>query len=61
MNRSTSALVTTACVGVAMGTAAYMMSGNHAARGRARRIRKTTGKAIRQVGEIIGSVSAMMR
>lgn len=62
MNKTTSAIVTTACVGMAMGAAAYMMNGNsRAMKARTRRIKKSTGRALRQAGEFIGSVSHMMR
>ena len=53
MNRSKSAIVTTACLGMAVGTAAYVMSGR---RSRARRMKRATERAIRQAGEIISHI-----
>ena len=62
MNKIASKIITTACVGAAVGTAAYMMSsGNHAMHSKARKIKKSTGRALRQVGDLIESVSYMMR
>lgn len=60
MNRRT-AMMTTACVGLAATTAAYMLSDNKSARKRSRAIKKTTGKAIRQVGDFIDNISYMMK
>lgn len=61
MNRKTSAVVTTACVGMAMGAAAYMMSGNTGNGRRAKQLKRSTGKALRQVGSFIENVSYMIR
>lgn len=61
MNRKATAVITTACVSMAVGTAAYMMSGNKASKARAKKIKKSTGKAIRQVGDFIDNVSYMMK
>jgi hypothetical protein len=63
MKRSTSAAITTACVGLAVGGAAYMLSGNNgkAAALRAKRLKRTTGRALRQVGDFLGGVSDAMR
>ena len=61
MNRATSAAVTTACVGMAVGAAAYMMAGNKSVRNRSKKLRRSTGKALRQVGDFIGNVSYMMK
>jgi hypothetical protein len=62
MNKTTSAIVTTACLGVAAGAAAYMMNGDsRAMRNRTRRLKRTTGRALRQVGEFIGNVSYMIK
>ncbi len=59
MNRNkTTAVLTTCCVGVAAGAAAYMMAGN---RKKVSRLKKNTGKALRQVGGFIDNVSYMMR
>jgi len=46
---------------MAVGAAAYMASGNKAMRGKAKQLRRNTGKALRQVGDFIGSVSYMIK
>jgi hypothetical protein len=62
MTRKTSAAITTACIGMAVGTAAYMASGGgRSAKERTRQIKRTTGKALRQVGDFIDNLSYMMR
>lgn len=63
MNKKTSTAITTACVGMAVGTAAYMMAGNKGKSGknRARQMKKNTGRALRQVSSFIDNVSYMMR
>lgn len=62
MSRRASAAITTACVGMAVGAAAYMMSSNNkSAKTRARKIKKSAGAAIRQVGDFIDNVSYMMK
>jgi hypothetical protein len=63
MRRSTSAAITTACVGLAVGGAAYMLAGNNtkAAATRAKKLKRTTGRALRQVGDFLGGVSDVMR
>jgi hypothetical protein len=62
MNRTTSTIVTTACLGVAAGAAYYMMnSDSRAMKSRTRKIKRSTGRALRQVGEFIGNVSYMIR
>ena len=61
MNRKASAVITTACVGMAMGTAAYMMAGDKTMRARSKKIKKSTGKALRQVGDFIENVSYMVK
>lgn len=53
--------VTTACIGMAVG-AAYMMSGNSKKfKSKTKRLRKNTGKALRQAGDFINSVSYMVK
>lgn len=59
MNRTTSTAITTACVSAAVGAAAYMMTGNRKAK--TKKLRKSTGKALRQVGDLIDNVSYMMK
>lgn len=61
MNKRTSTAITTACVGMAVGTAAYMMSGNKKVKSKSKQFRKSTGKALRQVGDFIDNVSYMMK
>lgn len=61
MNRKASAAITTACVGMAMGTAAYMMANNKGSSARAKKLKKSTGRALRQVGDFIDNVSYMMK
>ena len=61
--KMTSTAVTSACIGVAVGTAAYMLSGGGSKRMRnkTRRLRKNTGRALRQAGDFLGSMGAMVR
>lgn len=64
MTKKSTAAITTACVGLAATTAAYMMSGgsqSRAVKARTKKIKRTTGKALRQVGDFIDNVSVMMR
>lgn len=61
MSRRATAAITTACVSMAVGTAAYMMTSNKAMKSRGKKIKKTTGKALRQMGDFIENVSYMMR
>lgn len=62
MNKSTTAIITSAAVGMAVGTAAYMMAGDsRAVKSRTRKMKRTTGRALRQVGEFIGNVSYMIK
>ena len=60
MNRK-SAAITTACLGMAVG-AAYMASGNSRKfKSSTKRLRKNTGRALRQAGDFINSVSHMVK
>lgn len=61
MTKKTTAAITTACVGMAAATAAYMMTDNRTMKKRTKNLRKNTGKALRQVGDFIGNVSYMMK
>ena len=61
MNNRTTATITTACIGMAAATAAYMMTGNKSTNERVKKLKKNTGKALRQVGDFIDNVSYMMR
>ena len=55
--------VTSACIGMAVGAAAYMLSGNSSRKlkSKTRKLRKNTGKALRQAGDFISSVSYMVK
>lgn len=59
MSKRTSAIITTACVGMAAGAAAYMISGSNSSK--AKKLKKSTGRALRQVGDFIDNVSYMMK
>ena len=62
MTRKTTAAITTAAVGVAMGAAAFMLtSSGKSSQKRVRKMKKTAGAAIRQVGDFIDNVSYMMK
>ena len=61
MTKKTTAAITTACVSMAVGATAYMMTNNKTAKSRTKQMRKTTGKAIRQVGDFIDNVSYMIK
>lgn len=61
MHRSKGA-ITTACIGMALGTAAYMLSGSSRNfKSRTRRLRKNTGKALRGAGDFVSNVGDMVR
>ena len=58
-SKATGAAITGVCVAMAAGTAAYMMAG----RGKkmnTKRLKKTAGKAIRAVGDVVDNFSAYM-
>jgi len=59
--RRTNAAITTACIGMAVGAAAYMASSGKAGKARTKKIKKSTGKALRQVGEFIDNISYMVK
>lgn len=59
MNKSTGAAITGVCVAMAAGTAAYMMAGK-SKKMNSRRMKKTAGKAIRAVGDVVDHFSAYM-
>lgn len=64
MNKRTSAAITGACLGIAAGSAAYMMRGTGKSTDMKRRkklLKRGTGKALRQVSNFIDSVSYMMK
>ena len=60
--RKSSAVKSAAFVGMAVGAAAYMLSGgsNKKLKSKTRRLRKNTGKALRQAGDFINNVSNMV-
>ena len=63
MSRRTTMVTSAAFVGMAVGAAAYMISGGSAGKklkNRTKRLRKNTGKALRQAGDFINSVSHMV-
>ena len=63
MNRRGSVVTSAAVVGVAVGAAAYMLSGGSSGKklkNKTKRLRKNTGKALRQAGDFINNVSNMM-
>ncbi|MCL2579967.1 MAG: hypothetical protein FWE32_08035 [Oscillospiraceae bacterium] len=62
MNRKSSA-ITSACIGVAIGAAAYMATGRSgkSLKSRSKKFRKSTGRALRQAGDFINSVSYMVK
>lgn len=59
MSKRTNAIITTACMGVAAGAAAYMMYGSSSSK--AKKFKKSTGRALRHVGDFIDNVSYMMK
>ncbi len=61
MTRRTTATIGTVCAGMAVGAAAYMMSGNKNVRAKSKKLRRQAGRTLRQVGEIIGSAGTMIR
>ena len=61
MKRKTSAAITTACVGMAVGTAAYMMANNKNMKHRSKQFKKTTGRALQHMGNFIDNVSYMIK
>lgn len=61
MSHKSTAVITTACVGLAATTAAYLMTENKSMRHRTKGLRKNTGKALRQMGDFIENVSYMMK
>ncbi len=61
MTRRTSATIGTVCAGVAVGAAAYMMSGNKNLHAKSKKLRRQAGRTLRQVGDIIGNAGMMIR
>lgn len=60
MTKKTGAAITTACIGMAVGAAAYMASGKNV-HVNTKQIKRTTGRALRQVGDFIDNISYMMK
>lgn len=61
MNKRTTATLTTAAIGMAACTAAYMMTSGKTQNKHVKLLKKNTGKALRQMGDFIDNVSYMMR
>ena len=62
--RRSSIVTSAAFVGMAAGAAAYMLSGGKSGRklkSRTKRLRRNTGKALRQAGDFINNVSNMVQ
>jgi len=60
MSRIVTSAVTGAAVAAAVGTAAYMMSAKSMGAQR-RKFKRSAGRAIRTMGDIIGNVSQMIK
>ena len=63
MNRRTQVVTSAAFVGMAVGAAAYMLTGGKTSKklkNKTKRLRRNTGKALRQAGDFINSVSYMV-
>ena len=63
MNRRRSAVTSAAFVGMAVGAAAYMLSSRNISKklkSKTKRLRKNTGKALRQAGDFINNVGHMV-
>lgn len=58
MSMNVSAILTSAAVTAAVGTAAYMMTGRK--KNTAKQIKKTAGKAVQAVGDIVDGISSLM-
>ena len=64
MNRRSSAVTSAAFVGMAVGAAAYMLtsgSNSRKLKNKTKRLRKNTGKALRQAGDFINNVGNMVQ
>lgn len=59
MQMNLSTILTGAAVTAAVGTAAYMMTGNKK-RTNPKQLKKQAGKAVHAVGEIVDSISSIM-
>ncbi len=60
-SKATGAAITGVCVAMAAGTAAYMMAGKNRTKINTKRMKKTAGKAIRAVGDVVDNFSNYMR
>lgn len=58
--RSTSSIVGGIAATMAVGTAAYLMSG-HSPKARKKQLQRKAGQAIQAVGEVVDGLSAMMK
>ena len=64
MNKRGSVVTSAAVVGMAVGAAAYMLSGGSSSKkfkSKTKRLRKNTGKALRQAGDFINNMSNMVQ
>lgn len=59
MGKSVGTILTGAAVTMAVGTAAYMMSGKGSKRA-TKQLKKKAGKAVQAVGDIVDNISNMM-
>lgn len=60
-SKATGAAITGVCVAMAAGTAAYMMAGKTKKKMNTKRMKKTAGKAMRAVGDVVDNFSSYMR
>lgn len=58
MKKSQKSLITTAAIGMAIGTAAFVMKNDKMRN--TRKIKKTAGRALKNAGEFINGISHMM-
>lgn len=61
MNRNVSSALTTAAIGVAACTAAYMMSGEKNARHRGKQLKRNAGRTVKNAGILLEGVSQLLR
>lgn len=61
MNKGLNKAVATAAVGMIAGTAAYMMSTNGSMNGKARKIKRSANKAVKNAEIILSGVSQIMK
>lgn len=59
-NNSKNAAIAGVCVAMAAGTAAYMMAGQRSKAMNAKKMKKTAGRAMRAVGDVVDNFTAYM-